>query len=750
MRTGQKISTWIGSLSLKTRAVMLVVSILLIGVWTLMFSVILVLERDLTRMLSANFQNEVNNLATDLDRDVHLHTETLTRLAVTLTPEMLADPVKLNRALDRFSDSSAIAFAKCFIVNDKGLVVATYPEQAARAGDSVEGQNYFRQVMASGKAVIGTPIAAATPAKGLLLPIAVPIPDAKGKPIATLVGNVNLSDSPLFGQLENLKLGRRGWFIVVLPQNRQILGATERSRVMTHLPQHGVIPLLDRRFDEGYEGPGITASSIGPEVLSVARRMQSTGWMVIASDPTSEVFEPIRDLERWLYGAAVAISLTMAILLRHFLVRQLAPLQAAGGVIRRMTQGLQPMAAIPITRNDEIGEMISSFNRLATDRALLEETLHAEIEERKQANKTLQELTDRFFDIYRTVADGIISIDETQCIVLFNGAAERMFGYEASEVIGQPLSMMLPERFKQEHLGHIRNFAASGQSNRAMGGYGLIYGVRANGEEFPLEGSVSQSGSAPNVLFTVILRDITERRRTERERERTLQQLELLSERLESAHDAERGKLAFELHEELGQELMALKMYLQILPPVSAAPEADGYRQEALSVAVHAMERIRKLVVNLEPRELKDFGLHAAVRNYCQRSAESVGWMLHLDAPPPDERAPRDVERACLRVLQEILSNVLGQSNASQVWVGLHQTDDELILRVRGDGTDFDPETGDSIDEESEGVKLIHLGLSLRAKPVGGKVDINYSGDDGTLVTVVFPLDLESVKPSKP
>jgi PAS domain S-box-containing protein len=393
--------------------------------------------------------------------------------------------------------------------------------------------------------------------------------------------------------------------------------------------------------------------------------------------------------------------------------------------------------------------MISSFNRLTAERARLEESLHSEIAERNQANKTLQELTDRFFGIYSTVADGIISVDETQRIVLFNAAAERMFGYPAEEVIGQELGMLLPERFKREHAGHIHNFAASGQSSRSMGGYGLIYGQRSNGEEFPLEGSVSQSGSAPNVLFTVILRDITERMRADTERDEMLRQLELLSARVENEHDAERGKLAFELHEELGQELMALKMYLQMLPAVGEAPEADGYRQDALSVAVHAMERIRKLVVNLEPRELKDFGLYAAVRNYCQRSAESVGWMLHLDAPQPDERAPLAVERACLRVLQEILSSVLSQSNASQVWVGLHQTDDELELRVRGDGTDFDPENGDSMDEASEGARLIHLGLQMRAKAAGGTVHIDHRGQEGTEVHVVFPLSVPVVKQSE-
>jgi PAS domain S-box-containing protein len=739
-RIGRKFATWTGSLSLKTRAVLLVVVSLVIAIWTLTFSAVLLLERDLTQLLSENFRAVVNNLASDLDRDVRLHTDMLTRLAVGVTPEILADPVKLNSVLDHFSDYSAITFAACFVADDKGTVLAGYPDQSVHVGESVREQSYFRQVLAKGKPAIGAPVFAATTQEDLLIPLAVPIRNAMGATVAVLVGHVSLSDSQLFGQLENLKLGRQGWFIVVSPADRMILGGTDRSRVMTRLPGHGVIPLLDRRFEEGFEGPGITLASIGLEVLTLARKMESTGWMVIASEPTAEAFEPIQDLKRWLYSAAVIISVAMAILLRYFLVRQLAPLQAAAGVIRRMTAGLQPLDAIAVARNDEIGEMISSFNRLASERGRLEETLRIEIAEHEQANKTLRERTERFFGIYQTVGDGIVSVDDTQRIVLFNAAAERIFGYQATDVIGRDLSLLLPERFKKDHVGHIHKFADGGQSNRAMGGYGLIYGVRANGEEFPLEGAVSQSGSGSNLLLTVILRDITERRRSESEREEMLRQLELLSERLETAHDAERGKLAFELHEELGQELMALKMYLQVLPSVGEAPEVDGYRQEALSVAVHAMERIRKLVVNLEPRELKDFGLYAAVRNCCQRNAESAGWTLHLDAPQPRERAPCEVERACLRVLQEIISNVLSHSNASQVWVDLHQTDDALVLRVQANGTDFDPENVDSVDDDPEGPRLVYLRLQMRARSAGGVVDIHYPGAQGVVVSVVFPL----------
>jgi len=108
-------------------------------------------------------------------------------------------------------------------------------------------------------------------------------------------------------------------------------------------------------------------------------------------------------------------------------------------------------------------------------------------------------------DIIASVSEGIIGVDERQRIVIFNPGAEQIFGRSAAEMTGQPLSALIPERFRALHDEHIRRFAATGETSRAMGKYGLIYGLRANGEEFPVEATVSQSGISPNKLLTVIL-----------------------------------------------------------------------------------------------------------------------------------------------------------------------------------------------------------------------------------------------------
>jgi PAS domain S-box-containing protein len=111
--------------------------------------------------------------------------------------------------------------------------------------------------------------------------------------------------------------------------------------------------------------------------------------------------------------------------------------------------------------------------------------------------------------------DAIISIDARQNVVLFNESAERLFQRKAAEVVGQPLNSLLPRRFCDVHIQHIHTFAKTGVSNRTMGSLRPLAALRADGAEFPIEASISQTAVGGEKLFTAILRDITERKRAE-------------------------------------------------------------------------------------------------------------------------------------------------------------------------------------------------------------------------------------------
>lgn len=124
----------------------------------------------------------------------------------------------------------------------------------------------------------------------------------------------------------------------------------------------------------------------------------------------------------------------------------------------------------------------------------------------------------RLEGIVASAMDAIITVDDEQRIVLFNPAAERMFGVPADRALGDHISRFIPERFRSLHGDHIRRFATTGVTSRQMGSLGAISGLRDNGEEFPIEASISQAEVGGARLSTVILRDITERRANEEAR----------------------------------------------------------------------------------------------------------------------------------------------------------------------------------------------------------------------------------------
>ncbi len=107
--------------------------------------------------------------------------------------------------------------------------------------------------------------------------------------------------------------------------------------------------------------------------------------------------------------------------------------------------------------------------------------------------------------------DAIITVNEEQRIILFNPAAEQMFGVDQAVAMGQPISRFIPARYREAHDGHIRRFRETGATGRRMGALGAISGLREDGTEFPIEASISQVDLQGERLSTVILRDITER-----------------------------------------------------------------------------------------------------------------------------------------------------------------------------------------------------------------------------------------------
>jgi PAS domain S-box-containing protein len=155
------------------------------------------------------------------------------------------------------------------------------------------------------------------------------------------------------------------------------------------------------------------------------------------------------------------------------------------------------------------------LNPIETEQGMMVLGTIVDITERKEAEEKLRRSQEQLAGLIGSAMDAIITIDEEQRIILFNSAAERMFLFPAEDAIGQRLDRFIPDRFRAAHQQHVQGFGETHVTRRSMGALGALYGLRADGEEFPIEASISQIESDGQKLYTVILRDVSERKRAE-------------------------------------------------------------------------------------------------------------------------------------------------------------------------------------------------------------------------------------------
>lgn len=243
-----------------------------------------------------------------------------------------------------------------------------------------------------------------------------------------------------------------------------------------------------------------------------------------------------------------------------------------------------------------------------------------------------------------------------------------------------------------------------------------------------------------NCLLSVVV-DITDRKLMEQELETNRHQLQDLSHRMIETQEAERGHIARELHDEIGQGLTTLKLNLQIIDRTTDDPSTHGCVADSLALVEDTLRAVRNLSLDLRPPMLDDLGLKAALRWHMNRQAKPADLTVSFSADGDDTRAPHNVESTCFRVAQEALTNAIRHSRAEHVAIELTSTEAELVLNVRDDGIGFESVTSGTAQSDQMTMGLI--GMAERASLVGGGLEINSKPGEGTVVSARFPIQQE-------
>jgi PAS domain S-box-containing protein len=339
-------------------------------------------------------------------------------------------------------------------------------------------------------------------------------------------------------------------------------------------------------------------------------------------------------------------------------------------------------------------------------------------------------------EILDNAAEAIISIDETQAITMFNQAAEQIYGYSASEVVGRPLDILLPERFVELHRQHVRHFAAAREKARRIAEGFQLFGRRKDGSEFPAEASISKLQLTDGTILTVILRDITKRKQAEEELSRSREDLRILAARLQQAREEERAVLAREIHDQLSGALTALKMDLSFI--VNRVPRENAAvmgKIETMAQLIDAtLNAVRNIATQLRPSVLDDLGLIAAIEWQAEDFQSRSGIQCQLELEQREMGLDGARSTAIFRIFQEALTNVARHAEATRVWMSLKEQAGGLILEVRDNGR------GITEDEISSSKSLGLLGMRERALVFGGEVVISGRPGRGTTVTLKMPV----------
>jgi PAS domain S-box-containing protein len=366
------------------------------------------------------------------------------------------------------------------------------------------------------------------------------------------------------------------------------------------------------------------------------------------------------------------------------------------------------------------------FGFLGTAISMLCDRLQRSERARRQAEEqallhtkdVLHESRERLRAVVETAVDAIITIDERGLIDSVNPAAERMFGYPATEMIGHNVRMLMSSPYREEHDGYLARYLRTGKK-RIIGIGREVRGRRKDGSTFPVNLSVSEFQDRAQRLFSGILHDLTTRKALERE------VLEIAA--------LEQRRIGQELHDSTGQELTALGLLAEALVE-ALAKSSPGEAILATKIAEglqRVLDQVRALSRGLIPVEVDAAGLMAALAELASQTSKLPGVTCTFECGEPVLVEDNQTATHLYRIAREAVTNALKHSQAKNITISLEGDTRSLTLNIRDDGIGFAPEP---VDSKGMGLKI----MRYRAGLINARLAIGAAEPAGTVVSCIL------------
>jgi diguanylate cyclase (GGDEF)-like protein/PAS domain S-box-containing protein len=486
-------------LDLKARIAIFAVLLFTGAIWLLAHDLGREVRDNFKEVLAAQQFQTVEHVANGLDAAVKLRINALIDAAALINPEWMARPDRLHGFLAERAPLYRFFDTGLFAISREGIGLADLPHLKGRDGASYTERDFFREVMATGKPAVGKPILDRFTNKPVIN-IAVPIKNSRKEVIGILVGGNQIASSGLLSEIVPTGPHTSGDFHVLSIKDGMFVTSTDQNRIMQPDPARGVNLMYDR-YRDGYEGSGVAVSSLGIEEISSAKRVASTGWLVIAALPTSVAFKRIAVLEGEIYRDAALASVIITLLLWLFLHRQLSPLSRSAQIIDAMTGGREPIRALRLEGSKEIRRLLGSFNKLQQHISEQTHSLRKRAEEMRLAAS-----------VFEGTSEAILVSAPDNRILSVNRAFCRMTGYDESELIGGNPRLLKSDR--QDHAFYQEMWSSLQKTGQWQG---EIWNRRRNGEIYAERLTISTLYDEEGKIlrYIAIAADITQQKQAE-------------------------------------------------------------------------------------------------------------------------------------------------------------------------------------------------------------------------------------------
>ncbi|MFK7966910.1 MAG: PAS domain S-box protein [Burkholderiaceae bacterium] len=349
------------------------------------------------------------------------------------------------------------------------------------------------------------------------------------------------------------------------------------------------------------------------------------------------------------------------------------------------------------------------------------------------AHEQAERADSRLEVIAQTTPDAIITIDAQQFVIFANPAAETMFQRKLSSLIGSPIDQLIPADSQAIHRSHVIQFGRDGQTRRKMAGHLLVEGQRADGSRFPVDASISRYLLGGSDHYTAILRDVSERVKTDQALEKARQQVQRYAARLRSVREDEQKRISRELHDDVGQRLAALKLDIYTYES-ELKKDSDKAAEKLLAIGRQTSDiisTVRVLATQLRPKVLDELGLVPALEIYLADLKKRHGIAYKLVFSDGLELTEK-ISTEIFRLVQEATHNIVKHARASLITVTVQDSEAGVHLAIRDNGKGID-----QAEPRPDALGLI--GMQERVTSLQGHLNIESSGGKGTLVECFIP-----------